>query len=225
MAFGFIGAGSGMGRNGKRLDIAPLQELRGYWEGLRVGGRLPARDEIEPRGIAGALENAFILERITPHLARFKLCGMQLHDIMGMEPAGMPLSVMFDPAGRERIAKALAQLFDTPSILEMTLEAEGGLGKPALSGRMMILPLTDKAGKVTRGIGGLVFAGEIGRTPRRFSIATLMTEALPQPAPLAESLREETFRLAEFAEPPANYAPPPRVEPGKPHLRLVSSRD
>jgi hypothetical protein len=212
MVLGFTGKGRGSERG---VDIHPLQQLRGYWEALRTGTRLPARADIDPRGIAGALENAFLLERIAPGMAKFRLCGMGLHDIMGMEPAGMPLSILFDPLARDRLSTALEQVFAGPSALELWLEAERGIGKPALAGRMLILPLRDGAGEVRMALGGLVTSGAVGRQPRRFAIATLMAEHLPQ-KPMVPML------VPEFAEAPAPYAP--RPAPGKPHLRLVSSR-
>ena len=215
MVLGFTGEGATTG-----VDAHPLQQLRGYWEALRTGSSLPTRADIDPRGIAGALENAFLLDRIAPGLAKIRLCGMALHDIMGMEPAGMPLSVLFDPAARGRLSTALEQVFAGPSALELWLEAERGIGKPALAGRMLLLPLRDAAGQVRMVLGGLVTAGSVGRQPRRFAIATLMAEhlaqrqAAPEPAPA---------RMPAFAEAPAPYVPRPAQ--GKPHLRLVSSRD
>jgi hypothetical protein len=200
-------------------DLAPLQQLRGYWEGLRIGSRLPERAQIDPRGISGALENAFLIERIAPGLAKFRLCGMQLHDVMGMEPAGMPLSVLMNPESRARLSPALEQVFAGPGTLEVWLEAERGIGKPALSGRMLILPLLDQAGDVRLALGGLVTAGAIGRQPRRFAISTVMAETLPRAA------APHKLPLPEFAEAPARFVPAPRPQVGKPNLRLVSSRD
>ncbi len=212
MVLGF----TGKGKDGAVVDLHPLQQLRGYWEALRTGSRLPSRADIDPRGIAGALESAFLLDRIAPGMAKIRLCGMGLHDIMGMEPAGMPLSVLFDPAARARLSTALEQVFAGPSALELWVEAERGIGKPALAGRMLLLPLRDAKGAVTMALGGIVTSGAIGRQPRRFAIATLMAEHLPQrqAAPLPQPA---------FAEPPAPYVP--RPAPGKTHLRLVSSRD
>ena len=77
--------------------FAMLAEVRGYWEGLRKGSDLPRRDEIDPRGIVGALENTFLLERVAPGVARFRLAGMQLHDLMGMDVRGMPLTALIGP--------------------------------------------------------------------------------------------------------------------------------
>jgi hypothetical protein len=156
------------------------------------------------------------LERIAPGMAKLRLSGMHLQNLMGMEPVGMPLSVLFDPTARDRLSTALEQVFAGPSALELWLEAERGIGKSALAGRMLILPLRDGAGEVRMAIGGLVTHGAIGRQPRRFSIATLMTEHLPQH-------RSVPLLVPEFAESAAPYVLRPAK--AKPYLRLVSSHD
>lgn len=222
MTLGFTGQGS----DGIRLDLAPLQQMRGYWEGLRKAGHLPRRADVDPRGIAGALECAFLLERIAPGIARFRISGMMIHDLLGMEPAGMPLSVLFDPAGRNRLAPALEKVFAEPAALELRLEAERGLSRPALSAKMLILPLADAAGEPTLALGGLVLGGVIGRQPRRFGIASVVTETTPRViTAIAAAPRTPSPRpaLAELAEAPAPFTP--RSSSERPWLRLVTSND
>ncbi|MDZ4094974.1 MAG: PAS domain-containing protein, partial [Paracoccaceae bacterium] len=142
MVINFPGSGRSGGAigaedvSGHPLRHAMVHQVRAYWEGLRRGPVLPRRADIDPRGIEGALEGAFILDRIAPGMARFRLAGMGLVELMGMEVRGMPLSAMFDPMGRSRLAEGLEQVFTTPAILDLHLEAERGIGRPALSGRM-----------------------------------------------------------------------------------------
>ena len=84
-----------------------LREVEAYWSGLRDGRAMPARADVDPRGIQSALEYAFILERIAPGVARFRVAGMHLNDLMGMEVRGMPLTAMFVPEGRKEISAAV----------------------------------------------------------------------------------------------------------------------
>lgn len=189
---------------------AVLQEVRAYWEALRVGTALPRRDQIDPRGIAGALENVFLLERVAPGLARFRLAGMKLADLMGMEMRGMPLTALFEPDARAKLSDALEPVFSAPSVLELWLAAERGLGRPPLEARMILLPLTGARGEPGLALGCLAFSGDPGRAPRRLMVAGMVREPLvlqPEPA---------------FAESATTYLPPPPR--GKPLLRLVSSR-
>ena len=145
MAFSLLGRGSRTiggstgGPSGPRFAI--LSEVRAYWEGLREGGSLPCRDQIDPRGIAGALEQVFLVERIAPGLARFRLAGMGISDVMGMDVRGMPLSSVFDPAAHERLRVTLETVFRDSVALDLWLEAERGIGRPMLEARMMLLPL------------------------------------------------------------------------------------
>ena len=143
-ASGSVGGSAG-GSGGPRFG--QLAEVRAYWEGLREAGALPERDKIDPRGIAGALENTFLLERVAPGIARFRIAGMQVHDLMGMDVRGMPISALFEPAGRSRLSDALEGVFATPAVLELWLEAERGIGRPALEGRLIVLPLTGMKGE------------------------------------------------------------------------------
>lgn len=204
---------------GRSADVAPgfgaIQAVRGYWEALRMGGVLPRRDQIDPRGIAQSLENVFLIERIAPGLARFRLAGMHVNEIMGLDVRGMPLTALFDPAARTRITEALEPVFAGPSLLEGWLEAERGIGKPALEARMILLPLVGSAGEPSLALGCLASVGSVGRMPRRFAIAGLVREPLGAPVAAVPDY--------SFAKSAVTYFPPPPR--GKPNLRLVHSQD
>ena len=213
------------------IHFAMLAEVRAYWEGLRHAGDLPRREDIDPRGIAGALENTFLLERVAPGVARFRLAGMQLHDLRGMDVRGMPLTALIDPAGRARLGEQVETVIAGPGTLQVWLEAERGLGRPALEARMLLLPLTGVRGGVELALGCLAIHGVMGRTPRRFAISGVVGEKINMrqstthdavnPAP------ERRQPAQGLAEQPAHFTPafPPRPPRGKPNLRLVHSRD
>lgn len=146
-------------------------DLRDYWESLRKGRAVPDRADVEPRGIRRALDYAFILERIAPGAARFRLAGRHLVDLMGMEVRGMPVCSFVGPASRGRLSDLLESVFKAPQMAEIWLEAPAEYGRPALAGRMLMLPLKSDLGDITRALGCLVAEGDIGATPRRFNIA------------------------------------------------------
>ena len=232
MGLSFLGKG---GRGGSFDDggdpwFAMLTEVRAYWEGLRLDTALPMRDQIDPRGIAGALENTFLLERVAPGVARFRLAGMQLHDLMGMDVRGMPLSALIEPAGRARLAAASEMVFSDPSVLEIWLEGERGIGRPALEGRLLVLPLRNARGQTDLALGCLALNGALGRAPRRFAIAGVVNEQIARrdedrrQIPRAALDRHEP--VPGLAEVTASYIPAiPRPPRAKPNLRLVHSRD
>ncbi|MEL6207154.1 MAG: PAS domain-containing protein, partial [Pseudomonadota bacterium] len=100
----------------KDMRFPVLAELEDYWHSLRGNRIVPARSEVDPRRIENALEYAFIVERIAPGMARFRLAGMHLNDLMGMEVRGMPLTAFFDPDARKRVSAAMERVFDDPAI-------------------------------------------------------------------------------------------------------------
>ena len=184
-------------------------ELRAYWEGLRRDGGIPCRAELDPRGMAGVLDRVFVAERIGAGLVRLRIAGMALTDIAGLEMKGLPLSVLVLPGARERLAQVVQRVLDRPQAAELELEAERGIGRPALRGRLLLLPLLSGGGGRDLVLGCLATEGETGRAPRRFAIVRALEERLllPDAAPA-------------FAGPPA-----PALRPGRGHLRLVHSAD
>lgn len=199
-----------------------IREVEGYWQALRAGRLVPRRSEVDPRGIERALEFAFILERIAPGLARMRIAGSHLSELMGMEVRGMPLSAFFTPDGRAICGEVLEQVFDTPAVAELKLEAERGMGKPAVEAKMLLLPLKSDLGDITRALGVLSTQGEIGRTPRRFDvmgqrISKLLGDTVAAP-------KVPATPLPGFAEPAPQFAAAPR--PGeRAYLRLVQDDD
>ena len=225
MAFSFLGRGGGSSggpSDGGGAKFAQLAEVRAYWEGLRGGTGLPRRDQIDPRGIAGALDTVFLLERVAPGVARFRLAGMQINDLLGMDVRGMPVSAMIDPAARPRMADALEALFAGPAILTLGLEAERSVGRPALEGRLILLPLISARGPCDLALGCLATHGTTGRAPRRFAISHLASEPLVSIAAELEAARrpppQQAPRLVpmELAEDAAAYDHAPRMQPPPP---------
>lgn len=221
---------------GAKADHPALAQLRAYWEGLRAGGDFPTRAMIDPRGIEGALEFAFVAERIAPGAARIRLAGMHLTELLGMEVRGMPLSAFFDPSARDAVAEHVEAAFASRAVVTLTLEGVTGFGRPALGARLILLPLRDEAGGVVRVLGGIAAEGGIGRPPRRFrlSAAQVTTCAMPT-APVAGGTPAPT-PVAGFAETAAPFvhascgthrgpAPGTAPSPRRGALRLVHSTD
>ena len=148
----------------------PLREVEAYWELLRDGRLVPDRSEIDPRGFPGALPHSFLLERIAPGLARIRVTGRHLSDLMGIDMQGLPLTSLFLPEARPGLIEVVSALFEEPAVARLRLESAGGIGRRRMEARLVLLPLRDDQGEVTRAVGALVAEGPIGRTPRRFTI-------------------------------------------------------
>jgi hypothetical protein len=152
-------------RAGQRQPVLGLVE--DCWDSLREGRAMPARDEIEPGALTGALAHAFIVERVAPGLARFRVAGSHLSALLGMEVRGMPISAVFEPHARSRLAEALETAFATPAVVRAGLGCRASIGRPALTGGMVLLPLGPDSGEVRHLLGALSMGGRIGRPPRR----------------------------------------------------------
>lgn len=219
MALGFFGkSGGGAGDGGMPPAFAlhaMIAEVRGYWQALRQGAELPPRAAIDPRGLRGALEGAFLIERIAPGMGRLRIAGMNFTDLMGMDARGMPLSALFDPMGRARLGTQLEQVFLRPAVLDLTLDCETGLGRPTLRGRMILLPLAGNGARAETALGCLALAGQIGRAPRRLTITASRLECITPESP---DLRRPSARLTASERLAPETLAPGADRPGKPEV-------
>lgn len=207
-----------------------VAEMRDYWWSLRKGRAIPARADIDPAGLRGTLDFAFVLERIAPGAARFRIAGRHLVDLMGMEVRGMPLCAVMNAQARGRLSDVLEAVFKGPQIAELDVISPSAYGCPELTGRMLILPLKSDLGDVTRALGCLATEGVIGSAPRRFDI--LADRAAPViegarvlvPSPSAPGFAEPAapWRPAAFDPPPVPRAP--LIEPETPEERRARFR-
>lgn len=210
--------GAGRDRRPAVLRADEIATLRAYWAAQRIDGDVPRRADIDPRRIASLLGDIFVAERIAPGLARLRVAGMHLNDLMGMEVRGMPISALIEPGDRDRLADLLVDLFDRPAVLDLELVSAGGLGRAQLSGRLLLMPLRSDLGDISRALGCLVTDAVPGRTPRRFYIRSCRIEPVgempapvrplgsdPSPAPLARQ-----------------SVTPMRPRGERPYLRLVT---
>ncbi len=204
-------------------------ELRAYWEGVRGHRLVPARSEIDPRGIERALEFSFVLERVAPGMGRFRLAGMHLNDLMGMEVRGMPLTAFFTASARKAVADASEAAFREPAIVEADLISEAGIGRPVLNARLMLLPLRSDLGDITRALGCLVAEGAVCRVPRRFEIESIRVQSLGREAVhLADADRDFPVvarpQYAGFAEEKATFDGANSPEERRALFRIISGK-
>lgn len=151
-----------------------LSLVEDYWDSLRDDRPMPRRDDLDPGAMTGALARAFVAERIAPGLARIRVGGSHLSVLLGMEVRGMPLSAMFAPHTRGRLAEALETAFAAPAVVRAGLSCPASIGRPELTGGLVLLPLMSATGEVKEVLGALSMGGRIGRPPRRPEIQGLV---------------------------------------------------
>ncbi|WP_371931700.1 PAS domain-containing protein [Roseovarius sp. MMSF_3305] len=193
---------------------------------MRKGHAVPRRTDIDPRGIESLLENAFIAEKIAPGLARLRIAGTHLSDLMGMEVRGMPLSAFIAPEQREALAELMIEVFDRPAIVKINIESPAAIGRNALKGTLLLLPLRSDLGDTSRALGCFLTDGLIGRTPRRFNIISHSVEAVSEPESAELVTKVEKVREKGFAETKVPFDAKPQKHPSeRPYLRLVTDQD
>ena len=148
-----------------------LSELETYWSTLPRTRGVPHRKDVDPVAMGSLLEDSIILERVAPGVARIRVAGRNMAKLVGVEPRGLPLTALMLPEARAAIANYLEAAFMGPSIVEMPLESPRAVGQPHLSGKMLLLPLRDDHGRVSRLLGVLVMSGRRGLGGRRFVIS------------------------------------------------------
>ncbi len=197
-------------------SLSPIRQAEAYWTALLTGNAVPMRSQIDPRGLENILEYTFILERIAPGLARFRLAGSHLNKLAGMEVRGMPMTAFFDPASRDQITAHLERVFAAPAVAELSMISKGKLGRTSLQARMILLPLKSDLGDISRILGVMVSDGVIGTTPRRF---TLTDDHIRNVSDVQRPPQRVSEPEPGFAEDQSEFRPAGR------HLRLVVSRD
>lgn len=203
-------------------SLSPVRQAEAYWTALRGDGNIPRRSQIDPRGIENLLEYAFILERIAPGIARFRLAGHHLTELAGMEVRGMPLTSFFGVEGRKAVSAATEKMFDAPAVVQLNLISEPRLGRSPVVGHLLMLPLRSDLGDVTRALGVLVTQGKPGSGQCRFNVdhtEIRHVHGLGHTPEGQQDARISDQSVTEFAEDQSEY------DPRGSHLRLVVSRD
>ncbi len=146
-----------------------IKDLFGYWDQLRGERLAPTRSEIDPRKIKGTLEHTFILEAVRNGAPRFRLAGIEVCDLLGMELRGMPIDALFEPVDRKMLADIVTDVFQAPHIAQLRLCGQLAGGRSVL-GHMILMPLRDENGDISRILGAATLDHELMRPPVRFTI-------------------------------------------------------
>jgi len=77
------------------MKEAVSRQLYSYWNAMRGERLAPKRFEIEPSQIAKILPDTFILERINPETARFRLAGTRICEAFAAEFRGVNIFDLF----------------------------------------------------------------------------------------------------------------------------------
>ncbi|MBQ1202448.1 MAG: PAS domain-containing protein, partial [Loktanella sp.] len=159
-----------------------------------------------PHQIDPVLPFAFILQRVAPRVARIRVAGQKIHDLLRMDARGMPMSILFTPDSRDKLTDLVETAFTSPAIIAARLLAPAQLFRPALPATILMLPMRDDLGQTNRMLGAIVAQGESGHRPRRFDLAP------------ASPIRIEPLHPIQTQ---SSTMPKQKPDAGRPALRLV----
>ncbi len=170
-----------------RANVADptLVQVEAYWDALRTGRVMPARADINPRGLSAVLSNCFILERISTRFARFRVYGRSVSTLAGTELREMPISALFTAESREIVGETIEQVLDNPAAVRLMLEMKGTFLRRSVQSHMTLLPLRDDLGSATRILGCVVSSDEPGDRHRQLDVTAKTVKPLEAGVSLA----------------------------------------
>jgi hypothetical protein len=212
------------------LQPTVADTLDAHWAALCAGAGVPRRADINPSALHGALDHLLLLERPTEGPARLRIGGMQVCALMGHEVRGLPLRTLFVAESTPQIDACISQLLETPCLIDATLLAEQKDGQ-TVPGVLILRPLQDGSGHVTRAIGALVFELDIARcVGARLRLVTVTERPLSALTGLPERRKQvPEIEIAHLSRPKLKVVntteQPEQVRPATkcPHLRLVAN--
>ncbi|QPH53366.1 PAS domain-containing protein [Pontivivens ytuae] len=229
MEHGDFGVGRKGLRPGDRMDGAMSQHiidsLGSYWERLRGDRLAPRRSEIDPRAFEDALEHMFILEDTAGAPLRIRLGGTRICDMMGMEVRGLPARALFNDGDRTRAQELMREVIDRPARVDLQLTASGR-GMADAPARMILRPLCDDFGDITRILGCLVVETEQFGVETQLTIGAIRLDTLREraaiPRPVAGFAQEQAaFQMPHLKPIDGGKASTERKPLSRAHLRVV----
>ena len=151
-------------------DCLILKTLEQDWRRMSGNDVQPIAASLDPKHLDSALPHAFVLRRVGPGTARFRVAGQRLHDLLRMDPRGMPFSAFFTDKSRETAMEMLEAAFTLPAIVAMPLTAPRGFGRKPVRATALLLPMRDSDGEMTRMLGAIVTSGDVSKKVHQFDI-------------------------------------------------------
>ncbi|ARQ01244.1 PAS domain-containing protein [Pseudorhodoplanes sinuspersici] len=140
------------------MKQAVTRELFEYWNALRGSRIAPMRDDIDPGAIRARLADIFLLALNMEHGHAFRLAGSSVCALFGKELKGGVFHDLWSPISQPRIGALLHSIAEdkvgaVAHVIGRNLENE------ILDLEMILLPLLDGSGSVSRLLGGFAPVG------------------------------------------------------------------
>jgi hypothetical protein len=172
--------------------------LEAYWREIGGASDIPHRQHIDPARISDCLGQVMVLERIAPRQAKIRLAGQSVGQALGLEPQGMPLGCLIALSSRALLGEVVERLFDGPARVELDLAGPRTTFRRRLEGSVLLLPLRDRTGEITRAIAHVTLPERRTTAPIRFDI-TDWRHARLNARPVAPQPVQPDFEAADRA--------------------------
>ncbi len=123
-----------------------------YWLALKGTRQAPARQDVSPRDLKGLLPFVFLAERMDADVTVFRLAGTGLCERYGRELRDHNLDALWSPGDRPAFRRFVDRVLETPAPGLAAFRAET-VDRRSVSGEMLLLPLSDRDGGLTRLMG------------------------------------------------------------------------
>ncbi len=186
-----------------------LKTLETDWRELCGNTLRPTIEGLSPTNIMqDALPYAFVLKRTTPGQAIIRVAGQKVHDAFKTDLATKQFEDLFSERSRSLVSELMETAFTLPAIVSIPLLARRSLGRRSVRAQVLLLPMRDPMGNVTRIMGALVTDGTPCPHPLKFELD------------LTQSIRCDQ-QLAHFPDRRSNQRNVIDLAPKRGYLRLV----
>lgn len=143
------------------IEHSGLRALYDYWNGRRVGSRLPGRQHLDPLDIPGLLPNLMLVDVAAPEDLRFRLVGTALVGWFGRDTTGLPLGEVYSGKDWERILEDYRYVIRErrPCLTVRKIAGSQGRRQPY---QRLLLPLARDGAQVDMLLAGVFWRGPAG---------------------------------------------------------------
>lgn len=147
-----------------------LTSLERDWREMCGNELRPSHAGLDPLRMEDALPFAFVLKRTGPGASRLRVAGQKVHDLFFEDLAGRNFASLFGPGSADTAAELMEAAFTLPAITSFSVVAKRSLGRRPVRGQVILLPMRDPQGDISRILGAVVTDGTACPHPLRFEI-------------------------------------------------------
>lgn len=141
------------------------------WREMCGNTQRPTHEGISAHNIMqDALPYAFVLKRTAPGQARIRVAGQKVIDVFDREVAAMSFGDLFSEDSRSFVTELMEASFTLPAVVSISLIARRSLGRRPVHAQVLLLPMRDPMGDVSRIMGALVTNGTPCPHPLKFDV-------------------------------------------------------